>query len=479
MAETLQAARYILKMMIGVTAGGQISVVEALRIFNRSQIFVCLGAVITAVGVLAAAFSMLRRRLDSLLLWFALFAILYGVRLAIHYQPMWQLGMHPQIFERVAVGIGYLVPIPAFLFFITLKILNAFGRRLVILVSPVLVALSVATLAIGPRYLLSNINSFVMMILLTILAVELLMDHSKSADTRLIHRGLMIFIGCALYENLAEFLPLPYFNIEPFSFVVLLGALGIVAGRRTLAREQQLTLIEKELQIAQRIQLSILPGSFPQSRSFRVAARYQPMTAVAGDLYEFLLSDDDEAGLLIADVSGHGVPAALIASMVKMAATSQRSLADDPAAVLTGMNAALCGNTQAQFVTAGYVYLNARTRELRYAAAAHPPMLLLRGGEVTEVEENGLMLAAFDSASYSTRTMRLEQGDRLVMYTDGLLEAANGAEEEFGSERLRAAVRESGGLPVTEASVQIVAGAQDWSVAQNDDLTVIVCDCVT
>jgi phosphoserine phosphatase RsbU/P len=65
------------------------------------------------------------------------------------------------------------------------------------------------------------------------------------------------------------------------------------------------------------------------------------------------------------------------------------------------------------------------------------------------------------------------------MYTDGLLEAANGAEEEFGSERLRAAVRESGGLPVTEASVQIVAGAQDWSVAQNDDLTVIVCDCVT
>src|SRR4029079_15495245 len=115
-----------------------------------------------------------------------------------------------------------------------------------------------------------------------------------------------------------------------------------------------------------------------------------PMTSVAGDLYEFLVADNQHAGLFISDVSGHGVPAALIASMVKMAATSQRSHAAHPAQLLAGMNAALCGNTQGQYVTAAYVYLDAKARELRYSAAGHPAMLLLRGGVVTEVAENGM-----------------------------------------------------------------------------------------
>ena len=107
------------------------------------------------------------------------------------------------------------------------------------------------------------------------------------------------------------------------------------------------------------------------------------MTSVAGDLYDFLIIGEQQLGLFIADVSGHGVPAALIASMVKMAATSQRVNAAHPAQLLTGMNAALCGNTQGQYVTAAYVHLNAETREMRYAAAGHPAMLLLRDGRVT------------------------------------------------------------------------------------------------
>jgi phosphoserine phosphatase RsbU/P len=456
----------------------QLPVSEALRIFNRSQVFVCLGAVFTTVGLLAAGFSALRRRLDPLLLWFALFAVLYGVRLAIKYQPMWALGVDVPLLRRMLMGIGFLVPIPAFLFFRALGLLNKLGKTLILVVSPLLVALCLVTLVIGPRPFLDHINSFVITISLALFTVELLRDASQARDTWLIRSGLVIFIVCAVYENLSDFFPLPYFHIEPFAFMVLLGALGIVAARRTLEREQQLTLIEKELQIAQRIQVSILPGEFPPSRSFQVAARYLPMTAVAGDLYEFLLSGDDEAGLLIADVSGHGVPAALIASMVKMAATSQRSLASDPAAVLKGMNEALCGNTQSQFVTAGYLYVNARTRELKYAGAAHPPLLLLRGEKVMEVEENGLMLAAFDFSTYSTRIIELEPGDRLVMYTDGLLEAANAAQEEFGQERLSAAIRESAAMTVTEASERIVARAQAWSIAQNDDLTVVVCDCL-
>ena len=132
------------------------------------------------------------------------------------------------------------------------------------------------------------------------------------------------------------------------------------------------------------------------------------MTSVAGDFYDFLLGDDRQAGLLIADVSGHGVPAALIASMVKMAATSQRANANNPAELLSGMNAALCGNTQNQFVTAAYVHLDSEAGELRYSAAGHPPMLLLRAGEVTAVEENGLMLAVFSFAAYLNAVSALD-----------------------------------------------------------------------
>ena len=197
------------------------------------------------------------------------------------------------------------------------------------------------------------------------------------------------------------------------------------------------------------------------------------MTTVAGDFYDFFLKSDQELGLLIADVSGHGVPAALIASMVKLAATTQRVHANDPSQLLLGMNSALFGHTQNQFVTAGYVYLNAATRELRYAAAAHPPMLLLRQGKIQEVTENGLMLAAFD---FSTMACRIEPGDRLVLYTDGILEATNAGLEEFGAERLHALVRDTSRLTHIEAVDRIIASVQAWSASQTDDLTVLLCD---
>jgi phosphoserine phosphatase RsbU/P len=157
-----------------------------------------------------------------------------------------------------------------------------------------------------------------------------------------------------------------FHDVEPIGFAFFLGTLGYVAAKRSLHRDHQFSEIQKELESARRIQTSILPSAYPQSAHFHVATRYVPMTAVAGDFYDFLVADPTQAGLLIADVSGHGVPAALIASMVKFAATSQRANAADPALLLSGMNTVLYGNTQEQFVTAAYVYLDAPSATLRY-----------------------------------------------------------------------------------------------------------------
>jgi sigma-B regulation protein RsbU (phosphoserine phosphatase) len=448
---------------------------EVLRVFNHAQVYLFLGSAIITVGLLAASFSLLRRRFDPLLLWFSLFAILYGLRLEMNYQLLWALGLRPDIFRRIVIAIDFLVPIPAFFFFDTMNLTGKMVRVVAMIVCPVAFCLAAATLMFGPHDVFRTINNSIVIAALVVIAITLARFGAGSPDLTLIRRGLFFFIFCALYDNITGIFG-HYYNIEPFSFVVLIASLGIVAGRRTLVNEEQLAIIQKELEIARQMQLSILPSSFPQSGSFRIAARYLPMTSVAGDLYDFFVASDREAGLLIADVSGHGIPAALIASMVKLAAASQRANADNPANVLDGMNSTLCGNTQGQFVTAGYVYLNASTCELRYSAAAHPPMLLLRNNEITQIAENGLMLGAFNFATYATLTHSMQIGDRIVLYTDGMLEAMDNDQEEFGPVRLSALICDTGRLSAMDAADQMISSIQKWSITQTDDLTVLICD---
>ena len=328
----------------------------------------------------------------------------------------------------------------------------------------------------GPRGMFSTwINTALVIAGMIVLVARSIVRQDATRDFIVIRGGLLVFAAFVIYSNLSE----PSDTVSGWSsigFAVFLGCLGYVAARQTLERDAELGAIQKELEVARRIQLSILPSAFPASTSFRVAARYVPMTSVAGDFYDFLLGDDRQAGLLIADVSGHGVPAALIASMVKMAATSQRALVADPAGLLSGMNAALCGNTQQQFVTAAYVHLDSQTGELRYSAAAHPPMLVLRRGEVTEVEENGLMLAAFSFATYLNAVSSLEPGDRILSVHGWYCGSLQRRAEEFGKDRLRALLRQCASLSHHETADRIMSTVQGWAVSQEDDLTVLVCD---
>ena len=456
----------------------QITASELLRIFHHDEPYLFLGAAFTTVAILAAAFSVLRRKVDPVAIYFALFAFLYGQRLWIQSGVLNVLVPPSELFERLRSGIDFLVPIPAFLFFNAGGFLHRRGRVFGYVLTIVLVLLAVANFAFGPSPSYHLINNIVVIAALVFVVVQsLLWKKERSRDYLVIRRGGLIFVTFALWDNVAPAFHL-HSKIEPFGFAVFLAALGYVAARQIMERDQQLNAIQKELEVARRIQLSILPSDFPPSKNFRVAARYVPMTSVAGDFYDFVVADDKQTGLLIADVSGHGVPAALIASMVKLAATSQRVNAADPSSFLSGMNSALIGNTQSQFVTAAYVHLDSESQELRYSAAGHPPMLLLRQGRVQKIEENGLMLAAFEFAKYTNAAHRIEPGDRLLLYTDGIVEASDASGEFFGLDALSDLLRQTSGLPASEVADRIIASVGLWAVSQDDDLTVLVCDYV-
>ena len=207
--------------------------------------------------------------------------------------------------------------------------------------------------------------------------------------------------------------------------------------RQQLAR--QLLAIQKELETARQIQLSILPESVPQIAGLDIAARYVPMTAVAGDFYDFLVLDNKHVGILVADVSGHGMPAALIASMLKIALAAEAEHAFDPAKVLHGLNQTLCGKFQHHFVTAAYAFVDMEKRTLTYAGAGHPPLLLWgeSSAAIRDVSENGLFLGRFDFATYSSVEVPLAPGDWGLLFTDGVSESTNPAQVQFGEERFR------------------------------------------
>jgi phosphoserine phosphatase RsbU/P len=248
-------------------------------------------------------------------------------------------------------------------------------------------------------------------------------------------------------------------------------------------REQlalQLSAIQKELETARQIQFSILPEKIPAIEGLDIAARYIPMTSVAGDFYDFILVDDKRVGILVADVSGHGMPAALIASMLKIALAAQVAHATDPAQVLLGLNETLCGKFQQHYVTAAYVYVDMAKRTLKYAGAGHPPLLLWgrSSAQARDVLENGLFLGKFKAATYSSIELPLAPGDWVLLYTDGIPETTNPAGTEFGAERFRQFLEQEQSTSADQLADRLLQDLSTWSGRASsqdldDDITIM------
>ncbi len=249
--------------------------------------------------------------------------------------------------------------------------------------------------------------------------------------------------------------------------------------KSALATHSQLENIQRELQIASDMQQSVLPSTFPpfpERTDLDIYARMTPAREVGGDFYDFFMLDEDCLGIIVADVSGKGIPAALY-MMLSRALVRGRALQGlSPAQCLTEANDMLCvNNPTSMFVTLFYGVLNLATSELTYCSGGHnPPMLVSPGGQAQELRSvGGPLLGGFDGVTYREGTRMMQPGEYLFLYTDGVTEAENRMQAMLGTERLAATLERHAGLDA-EALVQAVfddVHAFADGAMQSDDIT--------
>ncbi len=225
--------------------------------------------------------------------------------------------------------------------------------------------------------------------------------------------------------------------------------------QKNLAEQERL---QKEMQVAQEIQQMLLPSSFPDLEGYELASYYEAAKEVGGDYYDFVEVDKDTLGVVVADVSGKGVPGSLVMAMIRQALRAEARNLYDAAEVLSRVNESVMGDMKkGMFVTIFYVIIDSKRRRLNYASAGHNPMILYRPNTKKTYYLNprgfpiGIQLHEKDlfRKSIESDVIQLAEDDVLLMYTDGITEAMNGNRDLFGEERLLQCIREYGGLRVT------------------------------
>jgi sigma-B regulation protein RsbU (phosphoserine phosphatase) len=461
--------------------------------FIAEVIYLITGTIFVVIGLVALVVAAIRRRASGwrAVFWLGIWSALYGIQRINDCGFLVALLPH-RIQASIAYSHGfatYFVLVAGLLTFRELTV----GRLRQIVTVLACCAIAVAVLGFGTFVLTGDefahvrLNTLVAVIGLAVLVVffsipRLNRQYGVVHDRGVLLAGGIIFGAEALLTNFVR--PFGY-HIDSIwddiGFLALLLSLAYVAMRQMYSSERRLLSIENELAIARQLQFAILPTSTPALRNLRIAAVYEPMTAVAGDFYEFLPVDEYRAGFLVADVSGHGVPAALIASMIKVAVQSVAAFADDPAELLRRLRDILSAQLQGQFVSAAYLWIDMETRTARYSAAGHPPLLCWCAAcnKLARVESNGSLFGSPVDVDFPVREIAFVPGDRFLLYTDGLSEPENAAGESFADHRLEQILRDNPSRPAAELSLLLLSEVRAWqptSMTQQDDITFLVID---
>ncbi len=277
--------------------------------------------------------------------------------------------------------------------------------------------------------------------------------------------------------------------LKPFNPVLLKARLGSTLEKKRLRDEinAHLARLEQELEAARRLQMAMVPQSFPKpSAAFPLdlCASMEPAREVGGDLYDFFVTEDGKLCFLVGDVSGKGMPAALFMartkSLIRITTELMRArhgASAGPAEIIARVNRELCqDNSDMMFVTLFFAMIEPATGELEFCNAGHNAPYRLNGKTVETIEGGkGIILGVRPDAVYSTGRLALAPGDGVYLFTDGVTEANNAAEELFGETRLEAVLRAADGAPCAEIVNSVAYAVRGFvgDALPSDDITML------
>ncbi len=290
--------------------------------------------------------------------------------------------------------------------------------------------------------------------------------------------GDMANIRSAMNRGAFDFLTKPI-DFHDFEVTLQKTIDHVRRQRNAVADRDRLMTLERELEIAAAIQRSFLPTTTTdvERADFVLHAAMVPARVVGGDFYDYFSLPDGRLGIVIGDVSGKGMPAALLMVVTRTLLRACARRNPTPGPCLEEVNRLLLRDSSAErFVTLFYGVFDAVGGELRYTNAGHNPPLLLRdGAALEELGGGGLIVGVLPEAAYETRSVRFHPGDQLFLYTDGIPEAMNPRQEQFSAPRLQAVLREASGVGPEALIAHVVQAVQHFTdgAAPSDDVTAL------
>jgi phosphoserine phosphatase RsbU/P len=446
------------------------------------------GLFVLFAGLIAIVISLFRlKSKDFSLFNLGLFCTIYGLRWLMETPTMVTLVGFPFTVPYFHAVLTYIVVIPLSAFLVEVFGRGIYDSLIWFFRSTVLYAVAAVIYDLFSTKTLSDasINPIVVVIWCLVTLVNLaLIKNQKQSELNVVRAGFIFLFITVAIDNMVN---INFFSsnrhLEHGGFLVLIFTLGYVAVKHFISNEKKLLEINQEMEIARRIQHFNLPGNLPSIEGLDIAARYIPMSAVAGDFYDIQIKDKNGVGILIADVSGHGVGAALISSMLKIAYASQAQHIADCARVLKEINKILQGKIEDSFVTACSLFIDLEQGVIRYSNAGHPPPILWKKSrkESQNLSKAGTILGPFPNSTYENFELDIVKGDRIILYTDGIAESKNKSGEFFGDDQIQKYFEEYSSDSVELTANKFIDHLFKWSrkapeASLDDDLTLIIID---
>lgn len=270
------------------------------------------------------------------------------------------------------------------------------------------------------------------------------------------------------------------FTMEDQRLLAIIAAQSaqIIETARLYEEEKALSSVREELRLALDIQLGLLPDMCPEIEGYQIAGASEPAQMVGGDYFDFINIDENRLAITLGDVSGKGLPAALLMSNLQATIRGMSLLDTSPKECLGRSNRLMYQSTDPhKFATLFYGILDTKNHRLSYSSAGHDlPFFLSGDRDTVRLKAGGLLLSCLEDSEYEEDSMGLEPEDLLVIYSDGITEARSEDEEEFGEERLSALLRQNRGLSPSDLIKRITETVREFagSRPQMDDMTLVI-----